>query len=52
MITVDHQSEEYRELSDYLKNSSGSTHHINYKVWNRPENHSFSSHGSSNTWTL
>ncbi|KAJ5581077.1 hypothetical protein N7450_007378 [Penicillium hetheringtonii] len=32
MTPLDHQSEEFRELSDYLKNSSGSTHHINYKV--------------------
>lgn len=32
MTQLDHKSVEFKELSNYLKNSSGATHHINYQV--------------------
>ncbi|KAJ5999867.1 hypothetical protein N7481_000276 [Penicillium waksmanii] len=32
MTQLDHKSEEFTELSNYLKNSSGATHYINYEV--------------------
>ncbi|CAG8888684.1 unnamed protein product [Penicillium egyptiacum] len=34
MVELDHESTEFKELEDYLQNSRGSTHHLEYQVTN------------------
>ncbi|KAJ5766152.1 uncharacterized protein N7511_003768 [Penicillium nucicola] len=34
MVELDHESTEFKELEDYLQNSRGSTHNLEYKVIN------------------
>lgn len=38
-FTVDHNTKEFQELSNYLKKSSGSTHNIRYQVSIHPQVH-------------